>query len=176
MSEQWLPVLDWENLYEISDSAKVRSLPRVVTMLSRWGEPMERRWPGRLLAQRFNHGYLGVDLWDGARRKKGARVHVLMLEAFVGPRPAGMWGLHRDDNRLHNSLGNLYWGTPSQNHHDCVRNGTHHQARKACCTKCGGEYSERTGGRRGRFCRNCVRRSAREWARRTNGYYERHAV
>jgi hypothetical protein len=42
-------------------------------------------------------------------------VHVLMLTAFVGPRPKGQQGMHDDDVPTHNVLGNLSWGTPKQN-------------------------------------------------------------
>lgn len=50
------------------------------------------------------------------------RVHVLVLRAFRGPRPAGMVGCHRDDNPANNLLGNLRWDFPLGNGADAVRN------------------------------------------------------
>ncbi len=48
----------------------------------------------------------------------------LVLEAFVGPRPAGMECLHYDGNPGNNHVNNLSWGTRSQNEMDKVRHGT----------------------------------------------------
>ena len=50
--------------------------------------------------------------------KENHRVHILVLTHFVGPRPLGLWGLHYDDDRTHNDLSNLYWGTPQANAED----------------------------------------------------------
>lgn len=52
-----------------------------------------------------------------------AKVHHLVLEAFVGPRPPGKVGRHRNDVSTDNRLDNLTWGTASQNAIDRVRNG-----------------------------------------------------
>jgi hypothetical protein len=66
-----------------------------------------------------NYDYFLVYLPSGRR----AHVHWLVLEAFVGPRPRGMLGLHKNDIKSDNDLENLYWGTPSQNMQDRTRNG-----------------------------------------------------
>ena len=68
------------------------------------------------------HGYLFVTL-QCERVKRHIPIHVLMLEEFIGSRPDGMEGCHRNDNKKDNDLGNLYWGTPSQNMVDRSRNG-----------------------------------------------------
>jgi len=49
------------------------------------------------------------------------KVHILVLEAFVGPRPDGLVGCHKDDNTTNNAVENLYWGSESQNTHDRCR-------------------------------------------------------
>lgn len=55
---------------------------------------------------------------------KSHRVHLLVLEAFVGPRPTpDAVGLHFDDDIWNNRVDNLRWGTRSDNWHDAVRNG-----------------------------------------------------
>jgi hypothetical protein len=48
-------------------------------------------------------------------RQVQRKVHLLVLEAFVGPRPKGMLGLHKDDDTFNNRLSNLYWGTHRDN-------------------------------------------------------------
>jgi hypothetical protein len=55
--------------------------------------------------------------------RKRLFIHILVLENFVGPRPDGYQGLHRDDDRGNNAVGNLYWGTPGDNMRDRERHG-----------------------------------------------------
>lgn len=152
-SECWLPVVCDPN-YEVSDWGNVQSV-------ARWIEYSNgrRRWhEGRLLTQtpnRHRGGKLFVHLSGGKVRY----VHQLVLEAHVGPRPDGMNALHRDDDSTNNRVSNLYWGTQSQNGHDAVRNGRHHNARKTHCRR-GHEFTpentiQRKDGRR--ECRECRR-------------------
>lgn len=51
-------------------------------------------------------------------------VHVLVLEAFVGPRPEGQEARHLDGDPTNNRLNNLAWGTRSENFDDMRRHGT----------------------------------------------------
>jgi len=115
--ERWLSVAvpGYELLYQVSDRGHVRSLPR---------QTRRGLAGGRVLKQRLNlRGEKHVTLSrDGVVRD--CRVHLLVLEAFVGPRPAGMMGLHGPAGRLDNSLGNLRWGTPVENQADRLRDGT----------------------------------------------------
>lgn len=69
-------------------------------------------------------GYLGVKLRRGGRATDW-RIHVLVLTAFVGPRPVDCKQTrHLDGNCQNNDLGNLRWGTPQENYLDRVRHGT----------------------------------------------------
>lgn len=54
--------------------------------------------------------------------RKQHRVHRLILEAFIGPRPPGFYACHIDDNRTNNKLSNLKWGSPKENGQDAKRN------------------------------------------------------
>lgn len=119
---RWLPVLGFEDLYAVSDQGQVKSLSR------------PRRRAERVLAQQRERlrPYWFVTLWHG-KKAHHRRVHNLILEAFVGPRPEGAFGLHADDDPDHNTLANLRWGTRSENTLDMVRNGRHNHARKTHC-------------------------------------------
>lgn len=122
MSEQWRQIPDWEGFYEVSNDGRVRSVDRTIT------HPLSglTALKGRLLKQAPTGGHLVVTLIDSVgRRRRVAKVHHLVLEAFVGARPAGMEGCHRNDNGYDNHLSNLRWDTRSSNVRDQVRNGLH---------------------------------------------------
>lgn len=129
--EQWKPVLGFEGLYEVSDHGNVRSLPR--TIIRSNGRPM--KIAARVLRQHNNGHHYGYPLYrDGEKTYR--RAHILVLEAFVSPRPTPeSCGLHRDDDPTNNHVSNLYWGTMQENAFDRVRNGRDHGARKTHCDR-----------------------------------------
>lgn len=53
---------------------------------------------------------------------KHRRVHTMVLESFIGPRPDDMEACHYDDNPANNVLFNLRWDTPHANAADARRN------------------------------------------------------
>jgi hypothetical protein len=53
------------------------------------------------------------------------RIHALVLQAFLGPRPEGLEACHNDGNPLNNCTENLRWDTRLANQHDSIRHGTH---------------------------------------------------
>lgn len=126
--EIWKPVVDWEGLYEVSNQGRVRSLTRRVRC--RVGM---RTSHGKMLSLHpHRKGYKRVILNRPGERKTGW-VHLLVLEAFVGPRPHGrhIEGRHLDGNSLNCALENLAWGTAQQNaddrrRHDTVPKGEGH--------------------------------------------------
>jgi len=67
-------------------------------------------------------GYLYVGISNNGTKKR-IRVHVLVLESFVGPRPDGYDARHLNDIKADNRLCNLAWGTRRQNIEDKARNG-----------------------------------------------------
>lgn len=164
-AERWLPVSGFEGRYEVSDHGRIRSL----TCLDAAG----RLRRGRLLRPReTTRNHLSVALYaDGFRSDR--QLHHLVLEAFVGPMPAGLEGCHRNDDPRDNRLDNLRWDTRSANVLDSVRNGSHHMASKTHCPK-GHEYSadntylHPSGSR---LCRECRRqdREAHRAERRAKG-------
>lgn len=75
---------------------------------------------GRVASQFVdNVGYPCV--YAGGRTR---RVHVLVAETFLGPRPVNMYVTHRDGDKTNNAVGNLRYGSPAQNSQDQVLHGT----------------------------------------------------
>ncbi len=81
---------------------------------------------GRKLKTGSVNGYSSINLQRDGRGTK-TYVHILVCDAFHGPRPAGHEVAHlngvRDDNRAEN----LRWATRAENHHDKRGHGTHIQ-------------------------------------------------
>ena len=109
-TESWCPVADahYGKFYEVSDLGRVR---RTTSRTS--GKAGKIRRPGKL-----THGYEGYVLCSPRKSVQG---HVLVLEAFVGPRPPGADACHNDGNRSNNRLTNLRWDTKSANARDKFR-------------------------------------------------------
>lgn len=147
--ERWLPVQGFD-LYEVSDRGSVRSLPRDFPRLK-----------GRVLKPGITpKGHRFVVLSHrGVPSTKS--VHILVLEAFIGPRPEGMLGLHRDDDKSNNTVENLYWGTYSDNAADAVRNGTHWPASLTECKR--GHVIDGVARNGRRYCTICQKANARAW-------------
>ena len=101
--ERWLPIPEFEGLYEVSDHGRVR---RVGVR-------------GGLLACTVSlPGYPLAQLWKGGKQYS-RRVHALVLTAFVAPCPPKHVARHwPDNNKLNNRLDNLSWATPRRNMQD----------------------------------------------------------
>lgn len=164
MIENWLPVVGYEGLYEISDQGRAQSLDHCVHN-GRWPGAPDRLIHGRILTPGLTSDgqYLTVHLSKN-NVVKTWKIDHLMLGAFVGPRPFSMDSCHWDDDGHNNKLINLRWDTRTNNHLDAVRNGTHHQASKNTCPQ-GHDYDPATTGR-GRRCKECPREQKRDYMRR----------
>jgi hypothetical protein len=105
MQEIWKSIVGFEGLYEVSNFGQVRSLDRTLA---------HGRFKGKPLKLRDNSlGYYCVVLCDGKEHNK--RVHQLVAEAFIGPRPEGLVVNHKDSNPKNNCVDNLEYITPQQN-------------------------------------------------------------
>lgn len=154
--EQWLPIVGYEGLYEVSNLGRVRSLSR--------NDYGSRVTTGRVLKlQQERSGHLICYLSRGNKVKHG-RVHRLVLEAFVGPAPKGKpYALHYDDDPKNNRLDNLRWGSHRENTLDSVRNGGHYNAALTHCRK-GHKFTEENTyltSKGSRQCVECVNANAR---------------
>lgn len=157
----WLPVVGWEGAYEVSSAGQVRSVSRLCSR-GYWIK-------GRILkpAAMKRYGHLHVDLWfNGVHETR--LVHHLVAEAFLGPRPPELETRHLDGDSSNNRVGNLVYGTSTENSYDMVRHGRNHNANKTHCDH-GHEFTPentytQTTGTRG--CRECHRRISREYLQR----------
>lgn len=67
-------------------------------------------------------GYAYVSV-STKRGQRSVAVHLLLLDAFVGPMPDGQETRHLDGDFSNNTLSNLAYGTPKQNAEDRIRCG-----------------------------------------------------
>lgn len=167
--ERWLPIVGLEGFFEVSDQGRVRSLDRdYITHSHRHGRPFaaRRRLKGRIfkLSRRTRDGYVYVGLSaNGVIHHR--KVHQLVLEAFVGPRPPGMESCHNNHVRHDNRLVNLRWDTRKANARDRAINGS--QIRTHC--RRGHEFTventailPKQGTKR---CRTCTREYGKHYQR-----------
>ena len=93
--------------YEVSDQGRVRRLTTRTNTVA-----------GRVLRPHVNRGYRVTRIGG-----KEVRIHVMVLETFVGPRPDGHWACHADDDKENNGLANLRWAPYAANYQDWAGNG-----------------------------------------------------
>lgn len=108
--------MEWRTIrcapdYQISDTGECR---RVVVCRGHQEKPIK--------SHHDRYGYRVLHLMSGGKRIY-RRVHKLVAEEFIGPRPAGKHVCHWDDNKNNNSLQNLRYASAAENGADRVRNG-----------------------------------------------------
>ncbi len=124
--EEWRAVVGYEGFYEVSSLGRMRSIDRDVPTTNRYG-PYVAHWRGKMLTHRIDAagaGYAYTSLHRDGRQKK-VNVHVLVLEAFRGPRPSSAHeACHDDGDKANAKLSNLRWDTKAGNWADKWRHGT----------------------------------------------------
>jgi hypothetical protein len=115
MTERWRDIPDHPG-YQASDHGRIRSVHRVVLRSDGRTQTVKTR-----ILKPFpnDKGYLRVHVG------KLRYIQDLVLEAWIGPRPAGMHGCHTDDNKTNNHLDNLSWQTAAANEQAKVHAGRH---------------------------------------------------
>ena len=115
MPEVWLPVRNYEGIYEASNMGRVRRA--FIAPRRSLGAP------GKVLEPSLTNGYPVISLCKQGV-VKNARVSRIVLEAFCGPQPfAGAHAAHNDGDTENNRLTNLRWATPTENQADVERHG-----------------------------------------------------
>ena len=155
-AERWLPVPGSNGMYEVSDLGRVRS----------WKLWRGTTRPRLLTVRRSKAGYAVVGL-RLRERTSPEYVHRLVMETFIGPRPAGMEVCHRDGDRMDAYLTNLRYDTHSANTLDSVAHGTHNNAGRTHCKK---------GHLFAGSARNCLICARARNRRKSKAYRERRPV
>lgn len=111
-TEIWKPVIGFEGFYEVSTHGLVRSLSRQVP--TKGGGV--RTVPTRILRPGvITGGYFGITLHANGKRRE-ATVHMLVAEAFLGPRPSPLHEVnHINAVKPDNRVENLEWVTRQAN-------------------------------------------------------------
>ena len=104
MPELWQTVVV-DDRYEVSNLGRVRNA-KTGAVLSSYGASVKK--------------YPVVTLGHSDKRY----VHVLVAEAFIGPRGDHQVCRHLNDNPLDNRSDNLAWGSQRDNMEDAARNGS----------------------------------------------------
>ena len=108
MTEKWMPIPEFDGLYEASNLGRIRSVTRI--------DPIGRLRVGKILTPcKKGNGYLYFTGTVKGRRKN-MHVHRAVMQAFRPVKnPDKLEIDHVDCNKENNSLGNLEWVTSSEN-------------------------------------------------------------
>jgi HNH endonuclease/NUMOD4 motif len=99
VNEIWIPALNWENIYEVSNLGRVR---RCIDNFI---------YKPRLMSSGYH--YIGLRKTPGGKTKN-VSLHRLILSSFTGLQE-GKDVNHKDGNKHNNELINLEWLTRSEN-------------------------------------------------------------
>ena len=81
-------------------------------------------------------GYYTFGYWDVDRKRvRTVSVHIVVAEAWHGPRPVGHEVAHYNGIRTDNRAANLRWATREENHADKRRHGTNPQGERQGASK-----------------------------------------
>lgn len=104
MEEIWKDIEGFEDLYQVSNMGRVRSLTR--NKKGKNGVPCPIQ--GRIMKQHICFGYYYITLSKNGKYK-GFRVHRLVANAFI-PNPDNLPQVnHKDENKANNCVDNLEW-------------------------------------------------------------------
>jgi hypothetical protein len=112
--EKWRPVAKFQDTYLVSSVGRIKRIK----------ECARRATPSLLHPRNTGEGqYSRVTLFDGSKRREFT-VHSLVVEAFYGPRPAGLVINHKNGIRTDNRLDNLEYCTQKENVANGIARGT----------------------------------------------------
>lgn len=104
MKEVWKPIKDYEELYEVSNLGRVKSLKTNL-----------------ILKPEVKNGYLSVNLY-GRYRIKHYYIHRLVAEAFMKNPNNHEYINHIDCDKQNNNVNNLEWCSQKHNIEESIKN------------------------------------------------------
>ena len=109
--EQWMDIVGYDGLYQVSSLGRVRSTDRIV----HYANGRSAHYRERIMKQKTNYrGYCLVGL-NKNNKQRYYSVHRLVAAAFI-PNPHGYAEVnHVDEDKLNNCAGNLEWCTAKYN-------------------------------------------------------------
>ena len=108
--EVWMPIPNWEGLYEISNKGRVKSLERTIeyNKNSSKGIVVKRTYKEKILKGLLRNGYYHIHLHNNCKIKVW-KIHRLVAIAFI-PNPNNYPIInHKDENPKNNCVENLEW-------------------------------------------------------------------
>ena len=118
MNEIWKDVVGYENLYQVSNLGRVRSLDKKVRCKNK-GYRITR---GKILRSQINYkGYECITLTKDKKRKS-FKLHRLVAMAFIPCNNKKLQINHIDGNKLNNKVENLEWVTCKENIEHSIKN------------------------------------------------------
>ena len=118
MTETWKDIPDYEGLYQVSNTGKVRSKKKRRVNGVSWS----KRKIGVEKKQRLDKDGYYLTTLSKEGIKTTFHIHELVCFAFIGPRPKGLVVRHLDHSKTNNIPSNLCWGTPQENSADRFNN------------------------------------------------------
>lgn len=106
----WKSVKDYEGLYEVSNTGKIKS----VTRKRKFGKGYRIFEGKELKLQNDKDGYKKISLHNNVKRKRFF-VHRLVAIAFINNQEGKPVINHKDGNKQNNHVDNLEWVTNSEN-------------------------------------------------------------
>lgn len=111
VNEIWNPIKNYENLYEVSNTGKVRSIDRKIVDKNNKVKIIKGKLHKLYVTK---SGYVATCLYKNSQPKM-YRVHRLVAETFI-PNPNNLPQInHIDENKENNHVNNLEWCSASEN-------------------------------------------------------------
>lgn len=118
ITERWKSVVGCENLYQVSNLGRIRSLDKVEIIKrirNNKKQEYKQKFKGILLKSKLTQdGYYEICLFKNQKRKF-IRTHRVVAFAFIKNEKNKPMINHKDCNKLNNNVNNLEWVTVKEN-------------------------------------------------------------
>ena len=121
MTEEWRDIKGYENLYQVSNLGRIKSLDRYKITKGRYGK-LKIKIKGKVLKPCINHdGYYEIVLSKDGKAKM-FRLHRIVANTFIENKRIANQVNHINGNKLDNRVDNLEWCTCKENIKHAVNN------------------------------------------------------